>query len=572
MIGLGALILLAGIYLLVTGLLARSQLQTVRNDVRQLRREIARGDLAAARATAGDIVDHADDADGLTSGPVWWCAANLPGGGAALQTLRTITSQVAAVSRGALPQLVQASTRLDPATLRGPDGAIRLDPIVAAAPPLAHADAQLQRSTARIRARPAHTWLGVADSARRDLLAQLDSLAKTVHSADLAAHIAPAMLGADGPRRYFVAFQNDAEARGTGGIPGAFAIVRADHGTVRFERFEPDTALRGTPSGLDLGRDFAQLYGNAESTRLYVNSNLSPHFPYAARIWIAMWRHKTGEQLDGALALDPTALSYLLRATGPATLRDGSRVGAGNVVDLTQRRVYARFPERSQNPQRREFLLDVARSASRRLLATGTPTKRLLREAGRAAGARRLLAYSADPAVEAQLAQTSLGGTIPATDGAYAGLSIINDAGNKLDYYLDRSLTWQRTGCGSPREVIVTIRLTNNAPSSGLSPYVMARHDTHSYPVAPGDNRLEVGYLATRGALLRSVSVDGQRAGAQIGAERGHPVFTVDLEMPRGETRTIVLRLEEPDAPGPAKVLRQPLVRPLHVRVDDAEC
>ena len=39
-----------------------------------------------------------------------------------------------------------------------------------------------------------------------------------------------------------------------------------------------------------------------------------------------MWQHKTGEHLDGALALDPTALSYLLHATGPATLPDGSRV------------------------------------------------------------------------------------------------------------------------------------------------------------------------------------------------------------------------------------------------------
>ena len=196
----------------------------------------------------------------------------------------------------------------------------------------------------------------------------------------------------------------------------------------------------------------------------------------------------------------------------------------------------------------------------------------MLRAAGRAAGARRLLVYSADPAVEAQLAQTSLAGAIPDTDRPYAGLSIVNDAGNKLDYYLSRSLTWQRTGCGSPRDVSVTIRLANHAPASGLSPYVTARHDTHAYPVQPGANRLEVGYFATRGAALTSVSVDGTRASAQIGAERGHPVFTVDLELPRGDTRTIVLRLQEPWVDGPPTVLRQPLVRPLHVHVDDASC
>ena len=46
-----------------------------------------------------------------------------------------------------------------------------------------------------------------------------------LHSVDLGARIAPRMLGLDRPQRYFVAFQNNAEARGTGGLPGAFGIL-----------------------------------------------------------------------------------------------------------------------------------------------------------------------------------------------------------------------------------------------------------------------------------------------------------------------------------------------------------
>jgi len=63
--------------------------------------------------------------------------------------------------------------------------------------------------------------------------------------------------------------------------------------------------------------------------------------------------------------------------------------------------------------------------------------------------------------------------------------------------------TWRRTGCGSTRQTTVTITLTNNAPASGLSPYVTGRIDSHSYPVKRGDNRLEVSYLATQGTLAR---------------------------------------------------------------------
>jgi hypothetical protein len=118
----------------------------------------------------------------------------------------------------------------------------------------------------------------------------------------------------------------------------------------------------------------------------------------------------------------------------------------------------------------------------------------------------------------------------------------------------------------------VTITLTNTAPAAGLPPYVTARGDTRSYPVKPGDNRLEVSYLATQGAEMQAVTVAGQPGTASIGVEHGHPVYTVDLELPQGTSRTIVLHLSEPASTATPIVLRQPLVRPLHVTVDDAVC
>ena len=129
----------------------------------------------------------------------------------------------------------------------------------------------------------------------------------------------PPLLGADGPRSYMVTFQNEAELRGTGGLPGAFAILHADNGKLSFERFESDSELCCVQSGLDLGHEFDVLWSGGPPA-LYANSNESPHFPYAARIWTAMWQRKTGQHLDGAITLDPTTLGYLLAVTGPATL------------------------------------------------------------------------------------------------------------------------------------------------------------------------------------------------------------------------------------------------------------
>ena len=44
-------------------------------------------------------------------------------------------------------------------------------------------------------------------------------MAPTVENAATGARLLPAMLGENGPRRYFMVFQNPAEARGTGGMP-----------------------------------------------------------------------------------------------------------------------------------------------------------------------------------------------------------------------------------------------------------------------------------------------------------------------------------------------------------------
>ena len=111
-----------------------------------------------------------------------------------------------------------------------------------------------------------------------------------------------------------------------------------------------------------------------------------------------------------------------------------------------------------------------------------------------------------------------------------------------------------------------------SAPASGLPSEVTGRSDTRTYPVKPGDNRLAVSYFATQGALLQSVTVSGRPGTGRIGAERGHPVYVVDVELPRGTSRTIVLHLNEPAGTSPPIVLRQPLVRPLTVTLKDAVC
>jgi hypothetical protein len=389
--------------------------------------------------------------------------------------------------------------------------------------------------------------------------------------------ILPTMLGGNGPKRYFLAFQNEAEARGTGGLPGAFAIIEADHGKLKFTRMESDNTLTGVAATVDFGPDYRHLYGGGDGPTLYVNGNLSPNFPYAAQTWASMWKNHSGQKVDGVIAVDPTALGYLLKVTGPAILPDRSQINGANAVALTQATSYARFPGTSNaaTSKRKLYLLEVASAASKKILdSRGEPTA-LLRAAGKGAGERRLLVWSSDPAVQKDLAQTSVSGVVPRTTAPYSGLSVVNAGGTKLDYYLDRSLAWQRTGCGPTRQTTVTITLTNNAPASGLPSYVTSRYDSRQHDARTGDSRLAVSYFATQGARLESVTLAGRpgnRMAGRMGTELGHPVYTIDVELPRGQSRAIVLKMSEPAGIGAPIVLRQPLVRPLGVTLEDAVC
>ena len=574
MLSVGSVLLVTVLWLVVTAWMARAQLNQVRAEAHTLGSQLSAGQWPTARTTAADLEAHAHHADQLTSGPVWALAAALPSGGEPLRTIRGLTTAVDTLSARALPQLVSAFQRLDPHTLRRPDGSIDVSRISAIGPAVASAAASVAQTTTTVGALPRHTWINFVDTSYADALSQVTALDSDLTSADLAVRILPTMLGQSGPKRYFLAFQNEAEARGTGGLSGAFAIVEANHGKLRLTRVESDDALTGVAATVNFGPDYQHLYEGMGTTTLYSNGNESPNFPYAAQIWASMWKNYSGQTVDGVIAIDPTALGYLLAVTGPATLPDNTQISGSNAVALTESTSYAMFPGTSNaaDVQRKAYLLSIASAASAKILsARGEPTA-LLQAAAKAAGERRILVWSADPAVQEDLAQTAVAGIIPTTTAPYVGLSVVNGGGNKLDYYLNRSITWRRTGCGPIRHTTVTITLTNNAPTSGLPPYVTGREDIHSYPVKPGDNRLVVSYFATQGAVLNNITVAGRPGIGRMGAQFGHPVYTVAVELPRGASRTIVMHLSEPTGVGAPIVLRQPLVRPLSVTLEDAVC
>ncbi len=562
---LGLLLLAAVCWLLYSGFKARSELSAVRQGVDTLRAQISAGDLDAARATAEKVRAEADAARAHTAGPVWAAAAAVPYFGDPLDTARTLTSSVQLVAEQAMGPLIDATNALGPAKIRLADGSFDLGAIEQLAPTLQHATAAMGTAMAMAGRASGSTWLGSVNSARRQLLDQLAPLRTTVADIGKAVRVVPPLLGAGGPKTYLVSFQNDAELRSTGGIPGAFAIVTADQGKVTFTHFESDSYLTGVHAqGLHFGADFAQVYQAAQQD--YADSNYSAHFPYAAQIWSSMWQQKSGgPPIDGAMVIDPTALSYLLAVTGPVTMADGTQLTSDNIVELSEKTLYDRYPNTTQSSERKAYLLDIARSVSKQLLAPGTDVTRLVQAAGRGAGEHRLLFWSRDPRVENEIVDLPLSGVLPDTRRPYVAVTLDNDSQSKLDYYLHASMDWRRTGCGPSRDVAVTVTVTNDAPAT-LPAYVLG----NSFPVGTED--LDLGLYGTIGGRFTSVTVNGKAPFYVQGVDQGHPVFVVVARVSRGGSTTVVFHLKEPAGAGPVLVRDQPMINPMTVTVADARC
>lgn len=383
------------------------------------------------------------------------------------------------------------------------------------------------------------------------------------------------MMGADGPRTYLMGFQTNAEARGTGGLLGGFGILRFDNGKPAVDTLAPNTELAGASAAIDLGPEFDEQYGFTNPYTDFRNSNLSSHFPYAAQIWKSMWERDSGQKADGVIAIDPVALSYILGALGPVTLPDGELITEENVVELTESTAYIRFPEIKDQAARKQYLQRIAKEVVREMSGRIESPRKLLDALGRAASERRIAVWSAVPADQQILEQTSLAYTIPIDPAPYAEVVVNNLAGNKMDYYLKREIDYSADGCeGETRNSTVTVRLTNTSDKplpkylgdlNGLAP-------EFQLDVPPGTMVSSVRLVATQGAKLLGVTSGGKSVPAIVHTERGHPTFEVQVVIPPGQSGDLVFRLTEPTSPGAPRVPVQPLIDAVSPRVSVPEC
>lgn len=569
-----ALAILFGGWLGLRAQTAKTNLEAARSSASQTRDALLQGDTAGASRSAADAQSHAQAARDATHSLPWNISAALPWLGSPFKTGQQISDVVLALAADVLKPTADAGTTVAPNRLLA-DGRLDVVALRREEPALGRIAAAAARINAEAKAITDPRYLGVLRDARSQLQAQTSDIARLLGNTALAARLAPSMMGADGPRSYFMAFQTNAEARGTGGLLGGFGVLRFDNGQPSVETLGSNTDLNKPFYPISIDLEFQQQYGFTNPTTDYRNSNQSAHFPWAAQSWKSMWEQQTGMKVDGVIAIDPVVLSYILGATGPVVMPDGETVTENNVVELTESTLYARFP--TDQAARKQYLQDIATEVVKKLTKPVESPRKLLEALGRAVSQRRISVWSSSPSDQKLLEETPLAHVIPEDPAPYAEVVINNLGGNKMDYYLDRDIEYAADGCdGDTRLSTVTVRLTNKlADPTGLPDYVAGKLGfipSLAENVPRGAMLTSVRLLATKDAQIISALVNGKRIRVYGGTERGHPSFEAQVAIDPGKTAEVVFRLREPVRPGEARAPVQPLIDNVVPKVAVPQC
>jgi len=551
LVALGLIILVAGGWVVWRAYQAYQHLQSAASLVSLIQdevKDVASVDAGAVRDLVGDLQKQAAAGRSAVSDPVYGLAEHLPWVGPNLGAVRAMAVTIDGLAQDTVPSLVDIAQVVGGSALIPHAGSIDLAPIVRMSAALQAADKAVSDGRAAMAAIDRRDLLDPVNRAVVDLWHKLDKASSLTATGARVGRLMPVMLGSTGVRTYLVVFQNPAELRATGGIFGSYALVRVDDGKISIESQGSSSRDIGTFSTpvVRQSAQFKDLYSDLRVTSP-VDVNFTPDYPTAASTFAAMYQQRTGTAVDGVLALDPVAISYLLRGHDPIDVGRGVELTSGNVVEILLSKAYAMFPESNDATARDAFLASATQDVFSAIMSGGTDPKAMLSGLKKAASEHRLLIWSAHSTEEADLGRTTLAGKLSASDGRpHVGVYFNDGTGAKLGYYLRGSVDVAPGSCtaSGSRELTVTITMRYDAPSSGLPDYVLGL----ATPGEPYVLRTNVLVVAPAGGSISGFNNSGSSVPVLSGEDQGRPVSMATLDLRPGQETTVSARVIAPRA------------------------
>lgn len=536
------------------------------------------GDVSGAADAFAEAGDRIADADTVIGGPWLSIARGVPLLGQHVRAVQGVTDAGLELARSAAGSVEQVNLE----SLRMVQGVIDLDAIAVLGGPLEETAAALTSAVGELGEARTPWLIGPLGSRLGQLYDEVASMSQTARRAAGAARLAPDLLGADGPRRYFVAFTTPAEARGLGGFMGTYAELLADDGRLTVVRTGTTSELNGgwagtrpVLDGLDPYRSRYGPFGAGEgdgsvSVDYWSNITMSPDLAAVTEVIAQLYPAVGGDDIDGVIVVDAVTVARFLVLTGPVTVDgpDGPlRLDEHNATDYLLRGQYADI---AADDARDAVLAELTETLLARVFGGDLPAPAVLASTlGPAIDEGRLLLWSRHETDQRGLVDLGIGGALepPVADGL---LVVTNNASaNKLDTYLRRSITYEGVVVEGQLRTTATVRLTNSAPA-GLPDDVGG----NPFGLPVGTNRSYLSIYSPLGAT--AATVDGRPRRLDVDLEAGWQVHSTVVDIPPGGEVVVTVELRgalDPDQPYSLWLRSQPMVLPdvVRVTIDGAE-
>lgn len=514
---------------------ARAALRAAQDDAVALKQAVLDGDEATAATSLRSFSRHADTARDRTDGWSWRAAEKVPWVGDDAAAVRLLAGTASVLGHQvAATHLIDGDADLITA-LSPRGGRVDLAAVRRVTPGIATLDTALTDASdtlADVHVGALTTWVRPSFA---KFTGKVDDARRAISSADRVAKVLPDLLGGGAPRTYLLRFNNNAEIRASGGMPGAWALLRADRGkltmvrqgnaAVDFPEF-PAPAASLTPAE-------QKIYG-IQPAVFFQDTGFIPDFPRSADLVRAMWDKRFPEvRLDGVVEVDTVALGHLLKATGPVEAPDGVTLTSDNAVDELLNRVYLRLADPRQQDA---FFASVARSMFDRVSGGVPAPAALFRGLGTAVDEGRIHVHAFDPELQASIDGTAVAGAMDYSASRTPQLGIhLNDAtGSKMSYYLSTSVATTARSCrGGVQELHTVATLAEQDLDPATLPFSVSGGGLYGTPV--GQQLVLVRVYGPAGGSLSGFTFADQPVDVEPIDDRGRPVAVTVVQLKPGE-------------------------------------
>ena len=149
------------------------------------------------------------------------------------QGLRAVAQSLDVIAANGVRPLLKIVGQLDHLTV---DGRVDLDLVANLEPVVSRAHRSFAEAAGLVSELDSSGYLGFARADFDTYVGAVVDAERALASAQQSLELVPPMVGASGPRDYLVVFENNAEIRATGGLPGSWALVHADDGLLTMRR------------------------------------------------------------------------------------------------------------------------------------------------------------------------------------------------------------------------------------------------------------------------------------------------------------------------------------------------